>query len=540
MEIELTLKNFRCFSSAKPARLTIRDGFTAFLGANNAGKSSLLRFFYEFRLFFQELSNFSQPNSLEALKGVGGVPGFPHTVEDRDEVFFDRNQQPIEIELRVVEGEASVTDKSSQVVRGVRFTMDHRTSATPHRYRIELIGKKELPLRGQFTGRNNVSLNWIPPGETTSQILDVSLLTQAFLHLASTLYIGPFRNAINVGEMQNYYDLRVGRAFITQWRELKTGAQRRDNEAILNLTESIKNLFGFRSLEINPTSDNSTLKIFLDGKSYKLNDLGAGLAQFIVVLGNAAVTQPHFILIDEPELSLHPSLQLDFLTTLGSFARAGVLFATHSYGLARAAAEQIYSVRRVDGGVSEVTPLEDTPRLSEMLGELSYSGYKELGFDKVLLVEGRTEIKTIQQFLRHFRKEHEIVILPLGGSQLINAESEAELAEIKRISEHVYALIDSERTAVGTSAGPERTAFAELCKKLDIKCHMTERRATENYFTERAIKQVLGEQYTGLQPYERPKDAKHGWAKSSNWRIARAMRKEDIEANDLGAFLASL
>jgi AAA15 family ATPase/GTPase len=45
MDIEITLKNYRCFSEANPARFRLRDGFTAFIGLNNAGKSTVLKFF---------------------------------------------------------------------------------------------------------------------------------------------------------------------------------------------------------------------------------------------------------------------------------------------------------------------------------------------------------------------------------------------------------------------------------------------------------------------------------------------------------------
>ena len=76
-----------------------------------------------------------------------------------------------------------------------------------------------------------------------------------------------------------------------------------------------------------------------------------------------AVRRPAYVLIDEPELNLHPSLQLDFLTTLAGYTSAGILFATHSLGLARAGAEQIYSVRREQQGVSDVRELEGTRNL---------------------------------------------------------------------------------------------------------------------------------------------------------------------------------
>jgi hypothetical protein len=32
MEIEITLKNYRCFPDTNPAKITLRDGFTSFVG----------------------------------------------------------------------------------------------------------------------------------------------------------------------------------------------------------------------------------------------------------------------------------------------------------------------------------------------------------------------------------------------------------------------------------------------------------------------------------------------------------------------------
>ena len=208
---------------------------------------------------------------------------------------------------------------------------------------------------------------------------DVSDLFEACKDLSETLYIGPFRNAINVGTGQNYFDIQVGQTFVQQWRNLKTGPVVKQREATYRLTEDIRHLFGYNQLEINPSDDNKTLRLFINGKSHNLYEVGSGLTQFILVLANAAIRPPAYILIDEPEVNLHPTLQRDFLTTLASYSREGILFGTHSIGLARTIASTIYSVRKESEETSQLTTLETTPRLSELLGELSFSGYKELG-----------------------------------------------------------------------------------------------------------------------------------------------------------------
>lgn len=366
-------------------------------------------------------------------------------------------------------------------------------------------------------------------------------MLKACVLLSNIAYIPSFRNAINAGA-SNYYDIPVGQAFITQWNGWKTGPIKRYQENAYRVQEDIAKIFEYSQLEINASPDGQRLHMLINGKSYKVSELGSGLAQFFLVLASTAMRNPSpsFILIDEPEINLHSSLQLDFLTRLTSYASHGILFATHSVGLARTSADHIYSVRRNPDGQSEVTDYNTTPRLAELLGELSFAGYKELGFDKILLVEGSTEVKTIQQFLRWYKKEHQIVLLPMGGDQMINPEAEVQLEEIKRISDNICVLIDSELSAPNEVLAPNRVAFKKLCDDAGIKCHVLERRAMENYFPDYAIKKVKGDTYHALQAYEQFKFPFPKWAKSENWLIAKEMVPEDLHNTDLGEFLQSL
>jgi hypothetical protein len=181
--------------------------------------------------------------------------------------------------------------------------------------------------------------------------------------------------------------------------------------------------------------------------------------------------------------------------------------------------------------------IDRLPTLAEFLGELSFGEYQEIGFQKVLLVEGVTEVQTIQQFLRLLGKDHRVVLLPMGGSNLINGKRQIELAEITRISPDVYALIDSERTDANAALSDARQGFTKVCKELKIPCHVLERRALDNYFPDRAIKGSVGEKYTPMERYEAGPPP---WGKSENWRIARAMTKDELVQTDLGKFLEEL
>lgn len=526
MQFKIILKNYRCFPDSNPVEISLKDGLISFVGVNNSGKSSLLRFFYEFRNLFQILH---QPrNLIDALTNITSFNYAP-SILDMNEVFSNTNNRKLEIQFRFEDAVNNSTNPNFIVVtipRGsntcsVKIYLGREHIRTSNKQEINIINRTVLHIGGHLKA-------------------DLSCFFQVCEDLSETLYIGPFRNAINVGSNENYFDIKVGEAFIRNWRSFKTGPIKQHNEAAYTLTEDIKKIFEFDNLEINPSEDDRTLQIFINGKSYSLPEMGSGITQFVLVLTNAAVKQPSYILIDEPELNLHPSLQLDFLTTLCTYASKGTLFATHNIGLARASSDWIYSVHKVEEGISDVIEFEATQHLSELLGELSFSGYKELGFDMILLVEGTTDVKTIQQFLRKYKMDHKIVLLPLGGSSLINGSREAELGEIKRISNNVFALIDSELDSAEASLNQDREEFVETCNRIGITCQVLERRATENYFTDEAVKKVKGTEYQGLTPYQKLDDISPKWSKPENWRIAREVDKKDLDATDLGIFLNTL
>ena len=538
MHVEITLKNYRCFSDSEPAKFSLDKGFISFVGANNSGKSTILKFFYEFRDIFRILSHERNLGTLTSALS-GQFPQFekPSSITHSDELFCNTNNRDIEICFKFKNAKAIEKDETPFLSQ-MNIIIPRGTQS---KFCVELYSNEG---KVAVTNEDTLQYNGTKLYIGNKPIIEMSDSLQLLKNLNNTLYIGAFRNIINVVSSDRsylkYFDIDVGTAFVQAWRNFKMGTMNKDNEDAYKVIKDIEHIFDFSNLDINPSASADTLKLLINGKSYFLSEVGSGITQFILVLANAAMKKPSYILIDEPELNLHPSLQLDFLTTLGSYASEGVLFATHSIGLARSSADKIYSIHLIDGEKRKISEFEATENLVEFLGELNFSGYKELGFDKILLVEGPTDVKTIQQFLRLYRNDHQIVLLPLGGKSLINSSSEAELIEIMRISKNVCALIDSERNGPEDSLERNRHEFVEICKKVGIKYHVLNRRATENYFTNEAVKNVYGNNYQALDSYQQLKEISPSWSKTNNWRIAREMTLEDLNETDLGEFLRSL
>jgi ABC-type cobalamin/Fe3+-siderophores transport system ATPase subunit len=527
----IELRNYRAFDDAHPVAWKLHDGFVAFVGVNNSGKSSLLRFLHEMRPALTFLERLNQ-GDVQTMMSGNPQPANIQSVADIPEVLCNRNDR--DMTARFTLDPPGAEDDAGVEPSAVEFRWRH-----PDAHMTIGLEHEGAPVSVADWNALPDAVNVRSAGGTGVR-LEIRRYRAAFAEMADAIYLGPFRNAVNVGGAANYYDLGIGEQFIAQWDQFKSGNNRAQNRAAIAVERELQAIFGLENLEINAAPNNQTLQIIADDQPYQLQEQGAGLAQFIVVLAFVAVRRPSFILIDEPESNLHPSLQLDFLTTLAQYCRRGVVFATYSLGLARAIGQEVYSVRRLPDGGREVRPLEATRDYVQFLGELSLSGYSELGFSRVLLVEGTTEVPTIQRWLRLYGIEHQVVLLPLGGGSLINERSGPALSEIARITTDVSVIIDSERTTAGAPLDASRQAFVDTCRKLGFDVLVLERRALENYLTDAAVKTTKSEKYRALDKFEALKDADPHWGKNENWRIAAEMTRADLDGTDLGAFLASL
>lgn len=332
--MNITVLNYRAFSDENPGTWKLGDDFTAFVGINNAGKSSPLRLSHELRPTFVVLSG--EQALKEAVVGNFAYHPF-QSVADQSEVFCNSNPRDMVLRLSLEDPRESEPDEIE--LRWGRFDRNLEVKVSKEGLtHAEVLGWESWPFSATFR---------LERGDAQRQVnLDLGRYASFLQDLANSIYLGPFRNAVNVGGAADYYDLRIGESFIQAWAEFKVGNDRGQNKAAIAVQREIKEIFGLESLEINASPGNQTLQIIADDEPYQLQEQGAGLAQFIVVLAYVATRNPSFIFIDEPELNLHPSLQLDFLTTLGRYCARGVAFATHSIGLARTGAQNIYSVRR--------------------------------------------------------------------------------------------------------------------------------------------------------------------------------------------------
>lgn len=440
-----------------------------------------------------------------------------------------RNTQPIDPEVNNRYGVVDLLDLYPNRDRQASVEFAFETPTHACHYLIEQISRSHPHLLSKRLTRLN----------NPNQAADDALRER----FSRIVYFGPHRNLVNDGAVSNgYYDLSIGTAFISEWDSLKNGNDSEHGRSALQAERLIAQILDWQSVSINASSDKKQLLLTRDSKRFSISELGSGIAELVLCLISAAVKKPTWILIDEPESHLHPALQAKFIETLELLASEGVVFTTHSVGLARTSADTALVVEQDKLGRSSLHPLGAVRSFSELMGEMSFSQHHELGFNKLLLCEGVTEIKTFRQILRKWNLDSSVMIIPLGGDALINPARHDELQEFNRFGVPVFVLVDSERDSTDTSI-PQRSKFIDLCKKLfgEKNAIQTARRATENYFTADAIKTAMrSEKYAPLDLFQKSQSVSLFWGKDQNWKIAAEMSKDDWLATDLGQFFEIL
>jgi hypothetical protein len=309
---------------------------------------------------------------------------------------------------------------------------------------------------------------------------------------------------------------------------------------------------GFPSCSLSIGGDE--LNVHIDGHPVPISRLGAGIGECFVMMLVCKIAREwlprigrppiEIILVEEPELHLHPRLQRILLSYLLKYAESNdvqLILSTHSATVLNAVYLAGGSVYRTEYDSAKqqvlVNPVRATDRLLALLKDIGASPGDLLQADKVLWVEGPHDIPVFKAWLSkapNFQNQS-VAVLPLGGDD--PASDDFDINQLRVLNPNCLVLLDSEKTGLDASAKATRLTTQRKCRHAGIPCLLTERRSTENYFTYGALSTIYSGFTSEVEPYAKLTDYDSSFSKDDNGRIASAMDWSDLAATDIGQAL---
>jgi predicted ATPase len=362
----------------------------------------------------------------------------------------------------------------------------------------------------------------------------------AFLQLFSEqfrpLFVPPKRNLdtskpISLGSPADGSGAGVTDALFHWKTQLSTSAARKRYESLLDSFRHVTSGYTFDI--VTDTKNNVHVHFSRDGSSWlAAADCGLGLQDVLIILFCALLPNHEAVLVEEPENHLHPDMQRRLLAHLRSIADRQFFLSTHSNVFLDSTLIDRVFFTAFDG---EITISDATGR-AEILGDLGYSVTDNLLSDLVILVEGVTDVPVVEEFLRKkgLYNSYSIKTWPLNGDQM------AQL-DLKVLTEpyRVIALVDRD-----PGSKVVRDKFEQNCNAAGIPVHRLERNSIENYFTVRALREVLREPIPDKLSKIHPNVSivkQLGFSpKKWNRRIAETMSLDDVRDTDFYGFLEAV
>lgn len=217
---------------------------------------------------------------------------------------------------------------------------------------------------------------------------------------------------------------------------------------------------------------------------------GSGLKHFIDIIVKATLSQASVVLIDEPEMGLHPSLQREILSYFHELAQTkGMQFflATHSPIFLLDPNKVRAFCMQNRGGKRAAFPLLQE-KLHTIWGDLGIRPGDLLQNDIVLLLEGQNDVIFFEHVIHELYQEEfknvAIGVVQYGGDAALGIIS-GKINVSNIVPGKTYRLWIRDRDArPDEKPDANSTKFLNALKKYDEICHILDQREMEFYYSE--------------------------------------------------------
>ena len=241
-------------------------------------------------------------------------------------------------------------------------------------------------------------------------------------------------------------------------------------------------------------TDIATLTYKEYGKELDILYAGSGLKHFIDVLVKATISHAKILLLDEPEMGLHPDLQrrfLSYLTRLSEEKDLQIFLATHSQVLLNYA-NSISYYRIINSKGSRKALRVPADATQTLLSDMGIRPSDVFNQDICLLVEGASEVIFFTYIIRELYKAEfaniAISVIQYGGSAADGIISGTiDISNIVPAQKYTFWIRDRDKIP-SQPPSTESTKFKNALERHDLQCHIWNNREIEFYYPDRVLK----------------------------------------------------
>jgi hypothetical protein len=254
-----------------------------------------------------------------------------------------------------------------------------------------------------------------------------------------------------------------------------------------NLRRFIGNVIDRPDVSVEIPNDRKTINIKADRNFVPIEALGSGIHELFMLAAQIVLNKQSTILLEEPEVHMHPTLQRKFMTFLEE--QEGQYFiTTHSPHIIDTPGAAVFGVRNVDGE-ARIEPLLTNQSRRRMCEELGYRPSDLLQTNCVIWVEGPSDRIYLNHWLStvdsEIREGVHYSMMFYGGKLLSHLSVEdAEVRDfvgLLPINRHPAIVMDSDRGSEQQMIRQTKTRVTTEMEEVGGFCWVTAGREIENY-----------------------------------------------------------